>query len=103
MHAVRSLPTPRRRPRGRLLVALVLVLVLAVFPALVRLFADYLWFEEIGFTRVLTTELGARAAVFAAVALAAFAFLYLTPGWRSAGGRRGRSWSWGRRSGRRST
>ena len=45
-------------------------------PALVRLYVDVLWFREVGFTRVLATELVARAALFAAVALLAFGFLY---------------------------
>ncbi len=56
------------------LLALLLLLVLA--PALIRLYADVLWFQEIGFSRVLGTELATRAGLFAAVALLAFGFLY---------------------------
>lgn len=67
----------RRRPRLRLLWLPVAALALALTPALVRLYVDLLWFEEIGFTRVLVTELVARAALFAGVTLLAFLVLYL--------------------------
>ena len=64
-----------RRRRNRLIVPAVLILLLVLLPTLVRLYADFLWFEEVGFTRVLLTELAMRAALFAAVALLAFGFL----------------------------
>ncbi len=57
-------------------------------PALIRLSVDVLWFQEIGFTRVLATELAARAALFAGVALLAFGFLY----WNARRAQRGRDY-----------
>ncbi|MGH9360833.1 MAG: UPF0182 family protein, partial [Thermoanaerobaculia bacterium] len=66
----------RPRRRGRLGWVLAPVLLLVVSPALTRLYADVLWFREIGFSRVLATHLAARAALFAGVALLAFGFLY---------------------------
>ena len=72
---VRTLPARpgRRRP---LWLPLVLLAVLAIGPALVRFHADVLWFREIGFARVLATELLTRGALFVAVALLAFAVLW---------------------------
>ncbi len=53
----------------------VLIALIALAPSLVRLHADVLWFQEIGFARVLTTELATRAALFAGAGLLAFAVL----------------------------
>ncbi|MCI0475027.1 MAG: UPF0182 family protein, partial [Anaerolineales bacterium] len=39
-----------------------------------RVYTDYRWFEEVGYTSVFTTELYARAAIFFGAALAFFVF-----------------------------
>jgi uncharacterized protein len=67
-------PAPPRRGRLAWIAAVVLAFVLG--RPLVRLAVDWLWFREIGFGRVLATELVAEAALFAAVAAVAFAFLW---------------------------
>jgi uncharacterized protein len=52
------------------------LLLFIFFPAIVTLHADVLWFREVGFTRVFTTEIIARVSLFFVVALLAFGFLY---------------------------
>src|SRR5687767_987707 len=66
---------PRRR-RNRLILPGVVILLVVVAPMLVRLYADLLWFGELGLTRVLSTELATRAALFGVVGLLAFGVLY---------------------------
>ncbi len=65
-----------RRRRNRLILPGVVILLVVVAPMLVRLYADLLWFGELGLTRVLSTELVTRAALFGVVALLAFGVLY---------------------------
>jgi uncharacterized membrane protein (UPF0182 family) len=72
---VRLLRSPTRRRNPLLLPALLLAVVVAA-PALVRLHADVLWFGELGYSRILATELVTRAALFAGVTVLAFAILY---------------------------
>ena len=68
----------RTRPRGRtaLVIAAAVFLLLILLPAFTGFYADLLWFDEIGFTRVFTTELWVRTALFFGVALFALAVLY---------------------------
>jgi uncharacterized protein len=66
--------SPRRSPV--ILIGAAVLLLLVFFPAIITFYADILWFQEVGFTRVYTTEIVARIALFATVALLAFAFLY---------------------------
>jgi uncharacterized protein len=65
----------RRSPLGLPGVLIALVALIALAPVLVRLHANVLWFREIGFARVLTTELATRGALFAGAALLAFGVL----------------------------
>jgi uncharacterized membrane protein (UPF0182 family) len=53
----------------------ILLLVLIVFPAMMRLAADLFWFREIGFQRVLTTELITKAVLFVIVAVVSYVVL----------------------------
>ena len=53
----------------------ILLLVLIVFPAMMRFAADLFWFREIGFQRVFTTELVTKAVLFVVVALLSYAVL----------------------------
>ena len=75
-------PAPVRKLRGgtgrrrALLLPLALLAVVAIGPALVRLHADVLWYREVGFERVLGTELATRAALFLLVAALAFGMLW---------------------------
>jgi hypothetical protein len=55
----------------------VVLLVLIVFPALMRLAADLFWFREIGFQRVFATELTAKAMLFVVVAVVSYALLMI--------------------------
>jgi uncharacterized membrane protein (UPF0182 family) len=68
---------PARRPLriGRFVLVLVVALVL-LLPALVTLAAEWPWFRSLGFERVFTTRLVAKALLGAGVGAIAFAFLY---------------------------
>jgi uncharacterized membrane protein (UPF0182 family) len=74
LRLIKPRPNRRRRP---FLVPVLLLAVLVAGPAMVRLYVDSLWFRELGFGRVLGTELGARAALFALGALVTFTCLLL--------------------------
>lgn len=64
------------RPRGLgSLIGLAVVLLFAI-PSLSIYYTDWLWFQELGFTAVFLKSLNAQAAVFAAVFVPAFVFLY---------------------------
>lgn len=65
---------PSTRRAIRVLLGL-LVLVLIVFPAMMRLAADLFWFQEIGYQRVFTTELVTKFLLFVIVAVVAYAAL----------------------------
>ena len=58
----------------RVLIGIV-ILVLIVFPAMMRLAADLFWFQEIGFQRVFTTELVTKSLLFVIVSIVAYALL----------------------------
>jgi uncharacterized protein len=58
-----------------LLIAAAFVL-LALIPSLVRLYTDWLWYVEVGYQRVFTTELLTRGLLFVAVFVLAASFLY---------------------------
>jgi uncharacterized membrane protein (UPF0182 family) len=70
-------PQAPRPPRRRRFAWIALgIVALTLGPPLVRLYVDSLWFREIGFLRVLATELVAQGVLFAVVAVVAFAFLW---------------------------
>ncbi len=73
----RALRLPARRP-GRLGVGLVafLAVFVLVLPTLIRLAAEWPWFNAIGYGRVFTTRLLAGGLLGLAVGAIAFAFLY---------------------------
>jgi uncharacterized membrane protein (UPF0182 family) len=79
--SVPNRPIPRlrsSRPRRRSLVIVATVVVLLLLlPALVRIAAEWPWFQAIGYERVFTTRLVAEALLGAAVAVVAFTFLYV--------------------------
>ena len=61
------------QPVGVLVVVLV---ALGVLAQAIPLYTDWLWFQEVGYTRVFTTILSVRGALFTAVALSVLVFLY---------------------------
>jgi hypothetical protein len=65
---------PGTRQAIRVLLVVV-VLVLIVFPAMMRLAADLFWFREIGYQRVFATELVTKALLFLIVAVVAYVLL----------------------------
>ena len=65
---------PGTRQAIRVLLVVVL-LVLIVFPAMMRLAADLFWFREIGYQRVFATELVTKALLFLIVAVVAYVLL----------------------------
>ncbi|MGH7672588.1 MAG: UPF0182 family protein, partial [Gemmatimonadales bacterium] len=70
------LPT-RRRPRSLGLVVLVVLAILVlVLPTLIRLAAEWPWFNALGYGRVFTTRLVAGGLLGVVVGGVAFAFLY---------------------------
>lgn len=67
----------RRRPAGRWRVAIaVAVLVLILAPAIATRFADWLWFQDIGFERVFLTKIIAQWSLGLAAGLGGFALLF---------------------------
>lgn len=69
--------SPQGRLPSRLLVVLALVLLLLLVTSpLVVLYTDWLWFQEVGLTRVLQTELTVKLALWLGAGLFAAAFLY---------------------------
>ena len=83
----RLIAVGRRRSRRRVQIALLAAIVLAVasVPAIARLMANLLWFQEVGYTRVLLTGLGARVALFLVVAALVFAVVYGVARWAQRG------------------
>src|SRR5688572_15211815 len=65
---------PISRTAIRVLLGVVL-LVLIVFPAMMRLAADLFWFREIGFERVFATELLTKALLFVIVAVGSYVLM----------------------------
>src|SRR5512134_766739 len=66
-----------RPPRRRVLVLFVLLLALVlVLPALIKLAAEWLWFQEVGYERVFSTRLLTETLLALLVGGAAFGFLY---------------------------
>jgi len=57
-----------------ILIGAALIFIWIAFAIGPRLYTDYRWFEELGFTSVLTTEWQARIAIFSSAALAFFVF-----------------------------
>jgi len=64
-------PPDLRRP---ILIGVALLALWLIFSIAPRLYTDYRWFEEVGYTSVLTTEWGARLAIFFGAAAAFFVF-----------------------------
>jgi uncharacterized membrane protein (UPF0182 family) len=69
-------PAPRRR-RHRLAVGIGLFVLFLAVPTLVRLAAEWPWFQALGFERVFVTRIIARLLLGAAVGVVAFVFLYV--------------------------
>ncbi|MBI5034420.1 MAG: UPF0182 family protein [Chloroflexi bacterium] len=67
----RRQPPNLRRP---ILLGVALLALWILFAITPRLYTDYRWFEEVGYTSVLTTEWGARIAIFFGAAAAFFIF-----------------------------
>jgi hypothetical protein len=67
----RRQPPNLRRP---ILISAAFLLLWILFSITPRLYTDYRWFEELGYTSVFTTELQARAVIFGVAALAFFLF-----------------------------
>ncbi len=67
-------PSPRRR--HRLGVAIGLFLIILVVPTLIRLLAEWPWFQALGYERVFATRIAAKIVLGTAVGAFAFAFLY---------------------------
>lgn len=65
---------PGARQAIRVLLGL-LVLILIVFPAMMRLAADLFWYQEIGYQRVFATELVTKFLLFVIVAIVAYTVL----------------------------
>jgi uncharacterized membrane protein (UPF0182 family) len=68
------MPLNIRRATVVVLIA-VLVLLLAI-PALVGLYTDWLWFQELQFERIFTKQLTTQIALFAGAGLLVFGVLY---------------------------
>src|SRR2546430_761537 len=77
--SVARLP-PRRRRRLGLVVLVLLFALFLLLSNLVPLAAEWLWFQALGYARVLTTRLVAEAVLGVAVGGAVFAFLYANLG-----------------------
>jgi len=64
--------------RGQPVILLLLVfLALGLVAQVVPLYADWLWFQEVGYAEVFTKILALRGALFAALALGVLVFLYV--------------------------
>ena len=75
---LRLVPGANGRSRQAIRVLLVLILlVLIVFPAMMRLATDLFWFREIGYQRVFATELLTKLLLFVIVAIVTYALLAL--------------------------
>lgn len=68
---------PHVRRNAVLVVIGFVVLLIIVFPALVRFTASWYWYKEIGFETILMSEIVTRAVLMVAAGLAAFALLYV--------------------------
>ena len=69
-------PVPRLGRNSVLAIVGLVVLVILVFPALVRFAANWYWFGEIGFRTILVSEITTRATLMIAAGVVAFAILY---------------------------
>jgi uncharacterized membrane protein (UPF0182 family) len=75
---LRLVPGVNGRSRQAIRVLLVLILlVLIVFPAMMRLATDLFWFREIGYQRVFATELLTKLLLFVIVAIVTYTLLAL--------------------------
>ncbi len=67
-------PPNLRRP---IITFVIIGLLWAIFSITPRLYTDYRWFEEVGFTNIFITELNTRVTIFFAAAIGFFAFYLL--------------------------
>ena len=67
---------PHLRRNAVLVVIGLVVLLIIVFPALVRFTASWYWYKEIGFETILKSEIVTRTVLMVGAGLAAFALLY---------------------------
>ena len=85
MRPAAKMPKLTRRSRILITVALAVVLLLLVGPRLVDAYVDWLWFGELGYRSVFTTQLVTKLVVFlvvwalvGAIVFAALALAYRT-------------------------
>src|SRR6186997_2467472 len=85
MRPAAKMPKLTRRSRILITVALAVVLLLLVGPRLVDTYVDWLWFGELGYRSVFTTQLLTRLVVFlvAAVVIGAIVFAGLALAYRT--------------------
>ncbi|HEX9610887.1 MAG TPA: UPF0182 family protein, partial [Gemmatimonadales bacterium] len=70
------LPTRRRGGNLGLVVLIILAVAVLVLPTLIRLAAEWPWFNSLGYGRVFTTRLVAGGLLGLVIGGVAFAFLY---------------------------
>ncbi len=70
-------PIPRLGRNTVLAIVGIVVLLIIVFPALVRFAANWYWFGEIGFRTILVSEITTRAMLMIAAAVLTFVLLYI--------------------------
>jgi uncharacterized membrane protein (UPF0182 family) len=75
MPTLRLLRPRRRRPR-RFWLAILFFVIFIFAPALIRLAADWMWFQSLAYQRVFLTQLFARALLGLGIGAAAFAFVH---------------------------
>ena len=87
MRPAAKMPKLTRRSRILITVALVVVLLLLIGPRLVDTYVDWLWFGELGYRSVFTTELVTRLVIFLVVACSSVRSSSPVWRWRIARGR----------------
>jgi uncharacterized membrane protein (UPF0182 family) len=60
-----------------IILGIIVLLVLFIFPSIIRLFSDWLWFLQVGFQTVFTTILGTQIISGLVVGIIAFGLIYL--------------------------
>ncbi|WNG89068.1 UPF0182 family protein [Mycobacterium sp. ITM-2016-00317] len=69
MRPTARMPKLTRRSRGLIALAIVAVVLLLLGPRLIDTYVDWLWFGELGYRSVFTTQIVTRLVIFLAVAL----------------------------------
>ena len=87
MRPAARMPKLTRRSRILIVVAVIVVLLLLIGPRFIDTYVDWLWFGELGYRSVFTTQIVTRLVIFLAVALliggvvfAALALARIAPG-----------------------